>query len=173
MPHIMIVDDDPDTLVLLSTITRSLGYEVSAVESGEAAITATSEQEFDLVLLDQHMSGISGIDTAKILHQQRIPFLFCTSITEDEVLRHAMAQGALNYIIKPFTPAKVIFAIASSLRLIEEQKQNSLTQIATGILMERCQTQREDAFKRLEKKAQGSEVTIDIAARQLIDELSK
>jgi len=173
MPHIMTVDDDPNIRALLSAIISSLGYEVTGAESGEAALSEIRTQQFDLVLLDHHMGGMSGIDTAKALNQRHIPFVYCTSVTEDEVLRHAMAQGALNYIIKPFTPARVIFAIASSLGRIEEKEQNNLIQIATGVLMERNHMTQEDARQQLEGNARRSDISIGIAASKLIDEISK
>jgi len=171
MPHIITVDDDPNIRALLSAIISSLGYEVTGAESGEAALNEIKTKQFDLVLLDHHMAGMSGIDTAKALNQQHVPFVYCTSVTEDEVLRHAMAQGALNYIVKPFTPAKVIFAIASSLGRIEEKEQNNLTQIATGILMERNQMTREDAHQQLKANATASDTSMDISASALINAL--
>jgi len=168
MPHILIVDDESDIRALLSAIIRSLGYTVTEADSGEAALEIIKEQPFDLALLDHHMGGMNGIDTAKELNQRQIPFVFCTSIIEDEVLRHALAQGALNYIVKPFSPPKVIFAIASSLGRIEEQEQNNLVQIATGILMEKNQMSRDAARNQLEADAKSADVSLDVAVSNLV-----
>lgn len=170
MPHILIVDDEPDLCTLLSKIVTSLDYQATTVNSGEAALEKVAQHHYDLVMLDHYMDGMSGLDTAKVLNEKAIPFVFCTSSTEDEVLRHALAQGALNYIIKPFSPAKIIFAIGSSLGRIEEQEQNNLVQLATGILMARNQSSREQAHQQLNASAQESGVTLVENARQLIAE---
>jgi len=170
MPHILIVEDEPDLCTLLSKIITALDYQATSVTSGEAALEKVAQHHFDLVLLDHYMPGMSGLDTAKVLNEKNIPFVFCTASTEDEVLRHAMAQGALNYIVKPFSPAKVIFAIASSLGRIEEQEQNNLIQVATGILMAQNSCNREQARGQLESSAEDAGMTLGEHAKQLIAE---
>lgn len=169
MPQILIVDDDPDIHAMLSAIIGSLGYQTTSASSGEAALEKVKQQSFDLVLLDHHMGGMSGVDTAKVLHQQGIPFLFCTSSTDDETLRHALAQGALNYIVKPFTATKVIFAVASSLARIEKEAHNHLIHTAAGILMARRNINLEAAHQYLKKITIKDKTTTLITARHLID----
>lgn len=173
MAHILIVDDEPSLCALLTKIIASLDYRTSSVTSGEAALEAVATQKIDLVLLDHYMPGISGVDTAKALHEKGIPFLFCTSSTEDQVLRHAMAQGALNYIVKPFTPAKVIFAIASSLGRVEERQRNDQIQLATGILMAQNGCNRSNARALLEKDAETNGENLADAAQQIIAPLER
>lgn len=170
MPHILIVDDEPELCALLTRIVISLDYQASSVTSGEAALKALESQQIDLVLLDHYMVGMSGLDTAKVLHEKGVPFLFCTSSVEDEVLRHAMAQGALNYIVKPFTAAKVIFAVGSSLGRIEERQQNNLVQLATGILMARNSSDRDEARQSIENDANEQGITVIEIAQQIVEQ---
>lgn len=120
-PTILIVDDTPDNLTLLTELLKVL-YRVKAARSGERALQiATSDDPPDLILLDVMMPGLSGFDVCKRLREQprtrNIPVIFVTTrgATEDEI--QGFELGAVDYITKPINPPTVLMRVDNQLRI--------------------------------------------------------
>lgn len=108
---ILIVEDEADCREPLVDFLELAGYEVVAVDSGQAAIAALKTQKFDLVLCDITMPGITGfnvIDEVKRLRQLDTPFCFVTAKATDVDVLVGMKLGANDYIIKPYTLNRVL-----------------------------------------------------------------
>lgn len=120
-PTILIVDDTPDNLTLLTELLRLL-YRVKAARSGEKALQiANSDEPPDLILLDVMMPGMGGFEVCRRLREQAqtrdIPVIFITArgATDDEL--RGLELGAVDYITKPINPPTVLMRVDNQLRL--------------------------------------------------------
>ncbi|TRZ97031.1 MAG: response regulator, partial [Rhodocyclaceae bacterium] len=109
---ILIVDDEPTNLHLLTSLLRS-EYQVRAASSGESALrAATSEPRPDLVLLDLMMPGMDGYAVLEKLREdpltQGIPVVFLTALAEAADEARGLQLGAADYITKPINPVVVL-----------------------------------------------------------------
>jgi len=125
--HILVVDDNASNRDLLSRRLVREGYRVTAVESGEAALTLTVAQGFDLVLLDLMMPGLSGFEVLCRLkadaRTNHLPVVMISALDELDSAVRCIAAGAEDYLPKPFNPVVLRARIGASLekkRLLEE-----------------------------------------------------
>lgn len=102
-PLLLVVEDEPDLLDLMSEALASQGYRVATAKHGLEALQRIGEQEPQLILLDMRMPVMDGWTFAKLLREQywrRIPLVVVTA-AEDSKLR-AAEVGADSYLGKPF-----------------------------------------------------------------------
>ena len=116
--HILIVDDDPDTLTLLALTLRRAGFRVSRAQSGQEAVALVKSQTFDLVLLDLMMPGMSGLDALRAIRvardrMPRVLVLTAKSAFADQVT--ARQLGAVGYLLKPVTRDELLRRIRAAL----------------------------------------------------------
>jgi PAS domain S-box-containing protein len=107
--NILIVDDHPANLVALEAILAPLGHELSKASSGDEALRHILNRDFALILLDVQMAGMNGFETAGLIKQhprcRHIPIIFITAVNRDAAhVFHGYAQGAVDYLVKPFDP---------------------------------------------------------------------
>lgn len=125
--EILLVDDIPDNLRLLSSILTDKGYEIRKALNGKMALASAQAHPPDLILLDIKMPGISGYEVCKQLkadvHTSEIPVIFISAL--DEVLDKVKAfkVGGVDYITKPFQPEEVLARVESQLNLRRLQRQ--------------------------------------------------
>lgn len=117
--NILIVDDEEALRSGLRAYLELEGYSVSAAGSAEEALTFDLKR-FNLILLDIMMDGISGIEMAQILKNQRdtsdIPIVFLTAKDSDDDMVRGLNLGADDYIAKPYSIKNVLARIAAVLR---------------------------------------------------------
>lgn len=181
--RILLVDDDSITLDLLSHIFHHAGYVTTKVQSGEAALTAVSELEPDLALLDICMPGMSGLDLAKRLQAETaVPFMFLSSNNDIKLVREATEYGAVGYLVKPFEPTQIVPAVEAALARADEIKQLRRTEanltaalaagretsMAVGLLMAQLQTDRNTAFEVLRDYARANRSKLNEVAQELL-----
>ncbi len=122
---ILLIDDDPGSCEGLSLLLRREEYEVTALESGEAALKALSRTNYDVIITDLFLPGVSGIDILKHVKEKSLPcnVILITGNASAETAVEAMKEGAFDYITKPvnFTELRVLIekAVEKS-RLIAE-----------------------------------------------------
>lgn len=115
---ILVVDDVEEQREIASAILTTLGYRVSSVASGEAAVTYLNANSADLMVLDMIMDpGMDGLDTYKQVlrqhpHQKAV---IASGFSETDRLREVLRLGASNYLKKPYTIEKIGIAIRSAL----------------------------------------------------------
>lgn len=117
MSQILLIDDEKDTCLALTTLLRQKGYSVSAVHSGEAALERLQNQTYDLIISDLFLPGLSGIDILKRVKEAspRTCFILITGNASAETAVEAMKEGAFDYITKPFNFEKLKLQVAKAL----------------------------------------------------------
>ena len=105
--RIMLVDDDRDILGLTQAILRGAGYSVAIAASGREALSGILASRPDLVLLDVNMPDMDGWELLRLLQADestgRIPIVMFSVKMEVRDKVHALQEGALDYITKPFS----------------------------------------------------------------------
>jgi putative two-component system response regulator len=127
---ILLVDDSPDDLVLMSNLLKDI-YRVKVANSGEKAIKiAVSEPQLDLILLDIMMPGMDGYEVCwRLKHHHNtlnIPVIFLTGKTDVEDEMKGLELGAIDFIVKPISPDIVMARVKNHLatKLKEDRMQN-------------------------------------------------
>ncbi len=112
---VLIVDDEPDFCDALRDFLRSRGLEVAIALSGEGALPAYIQEKPDVVLLDIQMPGMDGLETLRELKvlDQGANAIMVTAIQDDEIVKRAMVEGALDYIIKPVDHDYLVLALTT------------------------------------------------------------
>jgi PAS domain S-box-containing protein len=125
--NILIVDDTPDNLNLLSEILTERGYKVRPAPSGKLALRFIQSTLPDLILLDIKMPEMDGYEVCKQLkaskRTQDIPVIFISALNEVFDKVKAFSLGAADYITKPFEPQEVLARVENQLRISRLSKQ--------------------------------------------------
>jgi len=116
--YLLVVDDDESVRLLLSDILREAGYEVHAVEDGQAALQALDERPVDVVLLDLHLPRVSGLNVLAALPSLRTDarFIVMTAFGTIDSAVEAMKLGAYDYIRKPFEEDELLLLVSRALQ---------------------------------------------------------
>ena len=126
-PNILIVDDVPENLEVLSQLLMSQGYEPRPVPGGKLALSAAKADPPDLIILDINMPEMDGFDVCKHLKAdvelKDIPVIFLTSFTETEDKVKAFSMGGVDYITKPFRVEEMCVRLETHLRLRRLQRE--------------------------------------------------
>lgn len=124
--QILLVDDNPNNLRLLTQILINRGYVVRAVTSGARAIASIEKSPPDLVLLDIRMPGMDGFEVAQQLKSQpltqAIPVLFISALDDVHDKVRAFESGGVDYITKPFQLEEVLARVDTHLALRRLQR---------------------------------------------------
>lgn len=107
--RVLAVDDRRENLLALEAILESVPVEVETVTSGEDALKRLMTTDYAVILLDAHMPGMDGFETAEHIKQREttrhIPVIFVTAVDYDTHLAfRSFLVGAVDYIVKPFDP---------------------------------------------------------------------
>ncbi|WP_255992248.1 response regulator [Chitinolyticbacter albus] len=121
MATILIVDDTPENLILMSNLLKDL-YQVKVTNSGEKALgLVLGGTPPDLILLDIMMPGMSGYDVAQALKADPkscdIPIIFLTAMATEESETRGLELGAADYITKPINPPIVLARVETQLKV--------------------------------------------------------
>ncbi|MGQ4002907.1 response regulator transcription factor [Francisellaceae bacterium CB299] len=126
--RILLVDDDKEICSLLHTFFSKYGFKVEMVHSGEDALIClkNSSDNFDLIILDLHMSGICGIKTCKQIRAfSVIPILMLTSCKEDIQNILALEIGVDDYVTKPFNTVLLLARVKALIRRSSKELGNT------------------------------------------------
>lgn len=116
MPKILIVDDEPDVVELLSDYFSLNGYDILSACNGNEALEKISKQP-DLILLDVNMPKMNGIELCEQIRDfVSCPILFLTARTEDTDKIKGFAVGGDDYIVKPFSVDELGARVAAHIR---------------------------------------------------------
>ena len=122
LKNVLVVEDEPRSARLLSTILAELSDHVQIAVDGSSALDALAADEFDLVTLDIGLPGLSGIELLPHFRElTRAPVIMITAHGDVTLLVEALAAGADDFIVKPLRPAEFIARARALLRRHEEQ----------------------------------------------------
>ena len=117
---ILIVDDEPNVLELVNYNLKLNGFSTDIASDGRTAIQKIKEGAFDLVILDQMLPLVSGIEVLKMIREHKdlsnTPVLMLTAKSEEADVVQALNFGADDYITKPFRVHEMIARVKSILR---------------------------------------------------------
>jgi nitrogen regulation protein NR(I) len=117
MDRILVVDDDLSLCHFLKKTFSQKGYEVITCHNGREALTIINQEKCDLILLDNRMSGRTGLQVLKEIKQNhsKLPIIIMTAFGTTETAIEAMRLGAFDYILKPFELEEVSKLVAKGL----------------------------------------------------------
>jgi signal transduction histidine kinase len=125
--EILIVDDTPANLKLLTSILLTVGYRIRPASSSTLALRSVAAKAPDLILLDVRMPNMDGYAVCRQLkadpHASAIPVIFISALNETTDKVQGFAAGAVDYITKPFEPAEVLVRVRTHLELRHLQQQ--------------------------------------------------
>jgi len=115
--RVLVIEDEPATVLLLKHILRAAGYNVLGATSGQEGLKKFSEVKPNLVLLDLMLPGMDGWETYHYLRQMSdVPVMILSAVAnKDEVVR-ALRMGVDDYLTKPFINAEVVARVEAILR---------------------------------------------------------
>jgi DNA-binding response OmpR family regulator len=110
-PLVLVADDDPDILALVTFRLERAGYDVVAASDGEQALQLALEQPPDLAVLDVMMPKLDGYEVTTRLRQnertRRMPIILLTARVQEADIARGFEVGADDYVKKPFSPQEL------------------------------------------------------------------
>ena len=124
--RVLWVDDEIHHLKPHILFLEQRGYNVSSSNSGAEALKLVSEKNFDIVLLDENMPGISGLETLSQIKikQPSLPIVMITKSEEENIMEEAIGGKISDYLIKPVNPSQILLSLKKNLdhsRLVSEK----------------------------------------------------
>jgi two-component system nitrogen regulation response regulator NtrX len=118
MPSILIVDDEPGVRSALGGVLRDEGYNVDAVESGEACLDRLSRRAFDVVVLDIWLPGMDGLATLARMRERQVDaqVVIISGHGNVESAVRAIKMGAFDFVEKPLSLEKTVLVVRNALR---------------------------------------------------------
>jgi len=117
MSRILVIDDEDVIRMLVVEILESAGHEVTSAESAEVALALLEHAEFDLVVSDVIMPGLSGLELLEAVraHRASLPVVLVTGAGTYDTLSQALTRGAAGLVTKPFAHSDLQSAVADAL----------------------------------------------------------
>jgi len=120
MARVLVIEDEPDILEMLSYNLRQAGFEVEAATEGEEGLRQAEKTSPDLVVLDLMLPGMDGLELCRLLKQhetlRRVPVLMLTAKAEEVDRIVGLELGVDDYVAKPFSPRELVLRIKAILR---------------------------------------------------------
>ena len=148
MDKILWADDEFDLLKPHILFLKAKGYEVHTVSNGRDALDALDHEPYSLILLDENMPGLSGLETLTRINQRHpdVPVIMITKSEEENIMNQAIGNRIADYLIKPVNPNQILLSIKKNLHSselvaqqttsgyqAEFQKISSMINMASGI----------------------------------------
>ena len=129
MPILLWADDEIDLLKPHIIFLKSKGYDVTTVNNGADALTLASEKPFDLIILDENMPGLTGLETLQRIKQAdpAVPVIMITKSEEENIMDQAVGNKIADYLIKPVNPKQILSSIKKNLHSDELVSQQAST----------------------------------------------
>lgn len=134
MKRVLVVDDEPSIVTLLTFNLEKEGYSVTSAEDGKTGYELALNEAFDFIILDVMLPGMDGMEIAKKLRQEKIetPILMLTAKDDaiDRIL--GLEIGADDYLTKPFSPREVLARMKAIFRRIEPRQEKTEVELLTA-----------------------------------------
>jgi len=143
LAKILVIDDDSAVLATIRLLLERAGHSVVVAEDGRKGLAIFEAGNFDLLFLDIFMPGMDGLETMRLVHQQRplTPVIVISgrplpsdSSSGPDFLTMAIRLGAVSSLQKPFKPAALLAAVAGCLEAAKGRSASSIaaSDIASG-----------------------------------------
>ena len=151
-------DDEMELLRAHLLFLEKKGYEVVTVTNGTDAIEECRKGSFDLVLLDEMMPGLSGLETLQHIKEltPQTPVVMVTKSEEEDIMNQAIGQQIADYLIKPVNPSQILLTLKKNIHrreivteTVQQGYQQQFQQIAMQIMDCRTWQDWTDVYKRL------------------------
>lgn len=151
------VDDEIDLLKPHVLFLEQKNYTVETCQSGPEAIELVSENTYDIVLLDENMPGLTGLETLAEIKtiEDSLPVVMITKSEEEYIMEEAIGSKIADYLIKPVNPNQILLSLKKNLdhsRLVTEKTTSNYQQEFKKITMDLMQTNTYEAWVELYKK---------------------
>jgi len=138
---ILWVDDEIDLLKAYIIFLNKKGYDVTTVSNGPDAIEECRRNTFDLVLLDEQMPGLSGLETLGQIKEisPATPIVMVTKSEEENIMDQAIGSKIADYLIKPVNPSQILLTVKKNIhqkQIVSEITQSSYQQSFRDIAMQ-------------------------------------
>ena len=126
MSKMLLVDDEPSILSVLSTLLRAEGYDVTTALGGDVAIPILEEDTFDLMISDIRMSPVNGLQLLQKAHDNypKMAVLMLTAYGSVETAIEALKLGAFDYVTKPFKVDELLITVERALEYNKALNEN-------------------------------------------------
>ena len=136
--RILWTDDEVEALRPHIFFLREKGYDIDTCSNGNDTIDLVRQNMYDLIFLDEHMPGLSGIETLKLIREVRtdIPVVMITKSEEEDIMEAAIGSEIADYLIKPVKPKQILLVLKKILdqkRLVTEKTTTDYRQEFTRI----------------------------------------
>jgi len=119
-PNVLIVEDEPPLVELLSYNLEKAGFQAQIARDGDEALLAVEERRPDLVLLDWMLPYVSGIEICRRIRRnpetRDLPIILLTARGEEDDRIRGLDAGADDYVVKPFSPSELVARVRAVLR---------------------------------------------------------
>ena len=139
---ILWADDEIDLLKPHILFLKNKGYDVFTANNGRDAIEAVEQEPFDLIILDENMPGLTGLETLSQVKRiaPATPVIMITKSEEENIMDQAVGNKISDYLIKPVNPNQILISIKRNVhsdRLVSEKAtadyRQEFTQISSAI----------------------------------------
>ncbi len=164
--HILWVDDEIDLLKPHIIFLQQKNYQVATCTNGPDAIDMVTEENFDIVFLDENMPGLTGLETLSEIKQKKpnMPVVMITKSEEEYIMEEAIGSKISDYLIKPVNPNQILLSLKKNLdhsRLVSEKTASSYQQEFRKISMNLAMVNSYDDWAELYKKLVHWELELD------------
>ncbi len=123
-PHILWVDDEIDLLKPHILLLETKGYDVDSVSNGSDAVEKVKDRAYDIILLDEQMPGMGGLDTLAAIKDAspEVPVVMVTKSEEEDLMEEALGGQISDYLTKPVNPSQILLTCK---RLLERSRLQS------------------------------------------------
>ncbi|MGM7702547.1 response regulator transcription factor [Pseudalkalibacillus sp. Hm43] len=127
MVRVLIADDDPNILELISLYIGNEGYQVVKAKDGQDAIEQLESERIDLAIIDLMMPKVDGYELCEEIRQYyKIPVLMVTAKGETKDKVKGFQLGTDDYVVKPFDPLEIVMRVKALLRRYQVEASNEL-----------------------------------------------
>jgi len=163
---ILVVDDEPRVVRLVSEVLTAMGYQVIAAASGRSAIEMAAMEQPDLVLLDILMPlGPDGYEVCRRIREfSKVPVIMLTAMAQEADMLHGFDVGADDYLTKPFSAKELIARVKAVLRRTRRPEEIGSATLTCGEL--------EIDFARCAVKVRGEQVSLTRTEYALLRQLA-
>jgi CheY-like chemotaxis protein len=173
---ILWADDEIDLLKPHILFLQQRGYDITPVNNGSEAVELSDSKHFDVVFLDEHMPGMSGLEALAQIKNSKpnIPVVMITKNEEEQIMEEAIGSKIADYLIKPINPSQILLSVKKILdnkRLVIEKTNHDYQQEFQKISMAFLDNMNFEQWADIYKKLAFWELQMDQADNQDMGEV--